>query len=243
MPGMRSMRSIEKLSFCLLDGSQAAPNMGKPAQQLINEELLIEADLLMGGFWTKLGTPTTEYDSGTVEGIERHIQAGKPTLLYFSDEPVALSSVNRDEYDRLVKFKDACRTRGQYHTFDTAAQFADDFSRHLAMHLNDLTGQGTVASVSIPITPSIPELSSEAKTLLNEGAKDVQGTVLAVRHMSGTDIQTNGKNLITSGERREIAIWEDALNQLVRSQLLIGRGAKGEVFEVTALGYETVDLF
>lgn len=223
--------------------SSSAPNMGKPAQELINEKLLIEADLLVGVFWTKLGTPTVEYDSGTVEEIERHIQAGKPTLLYFSDEPVALSSVNRDEYDRLVKFKDACRTRGQYHTFDTAAQFSDDFSRHLAMHLNDLTGQGLVASESIPATPSIPQLSSEAKTLLNEASKDAQGTVLVVRHMGGTDIQTNGKNLIESSERREIAIWEDALNQLVRSQLLIGRGAKGEVFEVTALGYETVDSF
>lgn len=222
--------------------SSSAPNMGKPAQELINEKLLSEADLLVGVFWTKLGTPTAEYDSGTVEEIERHIQAGKPTLLYFSGEPVALESIDREDYDRLVDFKKTCRVRGQYHTFATAVQFADDFSRHLAMHMNDLLGASATPVRSTAITPT-PELSSEAKTLLAEAAKDDHGIVLFIRHLSGTDIQTNGKNMITSGERREVAMWESGLDQLVRSELLVERGRKGEVYEVTSLGYEVADSF
>ena len=222
--------------------TSSAPNMGKPAQELINEKLLSDADVLVGVFWTKLGTPTTQYDSGTVEEIERHIQAGKPTLLYFSGEPVALDSVDRDEYDRLVAFKKTCRDRGQYHTFDTAGQFADDFSRHLAMHMNELIG-ASATPISGTKTLSNNQLSDSAKILLGEAAKDNQGSVLVMRYLGGTAIQTNGKNMIASNERREIALWESAVEELVRLQLLVGRGSKGEVFEVTALGYELADAF
>lgn len=44
--------------------SSSAPNMGKPAQELINEKLLSDADILVGVFWTKLGTPTAEALTG-----------------------------------------------------------------------------------------------------------------------------------------------------------------------------------
>lgn len=179
--------------------SSSAPNMGKPAQELINEKLLSDADILVGVFWTKLGTPTAEYDSGTVEEIERHIEAGRPTLLYFCAEPVALDSVNRDEYDRLVEFKKACREGGQYHTFDSPAQFAEDFNRHLSMHMNDLMGASAAPVQEARPLPS-QQLSGEAKALLAAAAKDMHGSVLVVRHINGTDIQTNGKNMIASNE-------------------------------------------
>lgn len=222
--------------------SSSAPNMGKPAQELINEKLLADADILVGVFWTKLGTPTAQYDSGTVEEIERHIEAGRPTLLYFSGEPVALDSVNRDEYNRLVSFKEACRERGQYHTFDSPDQFAEDFNRHLSMHMNDLIGPLLAPMQKKELLPS-QQLSGEAKALLSEAIIDRHGSVLLVRHLNGTNIQTNGKNMIGSNERREIAIWEQAIAQLVELKLLKALGDKGQVFEVTALGYEVADSY
>ena len=65
---------------------------------------------------------------------------------------------------------------------------------------------------------------------------------MCVRHTGGTDIQTNGKNLIPSHERREVAKWEAALEELVQKDLLVERGHKGEVFEVTNLGYQIADM-
>lgn len=222
--------------------TSSAPNMGKPAQELINEKLLSDADLLVGVFWTRLGTPTAEYDSGTVEEIERHIEAGRPTLLYFSGEPVALDSVDRDEYDRLTSFKKSCRERGQYHSFDNPDQFADDFNRHLAMHMNELIG---VSSAPVQKAQALPsqQLSNEARALLAEAVRDSHGAVLVVRHMNGTNIQTNGKNMIASSERREIAIWEKAVADLVELELLVTRGDDGLISEVTALGYEVADSY
>jgi hypothetical protein len=71
----------------------ATPEMGDRPQGVINRQLVDLADLLIGVFWTRLGTPTSEAESGTVEEIERCIEAGNPVLLYFSSKPVVLASV------------------------------------------------------------------------------------------------------------------------------------------------------
>jgi hypothetical protein len=223
---------------------------------MINEKLVAEADLLIGVFWTRLGTPTESFDSGTVEEIELHIKAGKPTMLYFSEEPVAMASVDRDEYERLQSFKKTCQSRGLYHHFESPAQFAEDLNRHLAITINELIGQAAsyrssdagllsiTGELSFPpaSTPAISDgLTEEAKKLLKEASLDPHGHVMHIRYIGGVTLQVNGKNMISSDGRREVARWEAALHDLVRAGLFIGRGGKGEMFEITDLGYKVAD--
>jgi len=63
-----------------------------------------------------------------------------------------------------------------------------------------------------------------------------------LRHLGGTDIQTNGKNVIPSNERREVAKWEQALAELTTLGLVVALGHKGELFEVSNLGYQIADM-
>ena len=88
----------------------------------------------------------------------------------------------------------------------------------------------------------LPALSPEARVLLKEASQDSGGTIIHARYMSGTVIQTNGKNLIPSNDRREIAKWEQALEELKSKNLVVARGNKGEVFEMTDLGYRIADM-
>ncbi|MGZ8907437.1 MAG: DUF4062 domain-containing protein [Methylobacter sp.] len=62
--------------------SHSSPEMGSSPQAIINEQILDKCDLLVGVFWTRIGTPTKEHPSGTVEEIEKHIESGKPAMLY-----------------------------------------------------------------------------------------------------------------------------------------------------------------
>lgn len=101
----------------------ATPEMGERAQGIINRQLVDAADILVGMFWTRLGTPTSEADSGTVEEIDRFIEAGKPVLLYFSSEPVAPDSVDQEELGRLAKFRSEFRERGLIDRFATHEEF------------------------------------------------------------------------------------------------------------------------
>ncbi|MGH2747787.1 MAG: hypothetical protein ACRDKB_07670 [Actinomycetota bacterium] len=97
----------------------STPEMGDRPQAILNRQLVDRADLLIGTFWTRLGTPTGEGESGTAEEIEKCAKEGKPTLIYFSEEPVRPDSVDPDEYKRLVAFRDRLKAQGLFDTFES----------------------------------------------------------------------------------------------------------------------------
>lgn len=229
--------------------THSSPEMGKKPQEIINKQVLINCDLLVGVFWTRIGTETGEYDSGSVEEIEKHIEAGKPAMLYFSNKPAHPDSIDSGQYSKLKEFKESCKSRGLYEVYDDLSSFKEKFFRHLQLKLNNPDYFGSTGlkylSANLPnnIDSNIPALSEEAKVLLKEASHDKNGVIMYLRYLGGTDIQTNGKNLIPNNDRRTIAKWDEALQELVNEELVIERGYKGEVFEITSKGYQLADSF
>jgi hypothetical protein len=226
--------------------SHSSPEMGASPQSIINNQILGKCDLLVGVFWTRIGTATDDFASGTVEEIERHIESGKPAMLYFSSQPVAMDTVDLEQVARLTVFKNSCRTRGLFESYDSHSDFKEKFYRHLQLKVNEhplfKVADDKVAAEVIESKTQLPALSSEARVLLKEASLDPHGTILYVRYIGGTDIQTNGKNVIPSSERRETAKWEQALEELTGKELVVARGHKGEMFEVSNLGYQIADM-
>ena len=226
--------------------SHSSPEMGGSPQEIINNQVLEKCDLLVGVFWTRIGTPTNKYASGTVEEIEKHIESGKPAMLYFSSQPVALDTVELEQISKLKSFKESCQNKGLYESYDSHSDFKEKFYRHLQIKVNEHSLFKDVdvetASDIFESETKLPQLSNEARTLLKEASQDSHGNILHVRHMGGSTVQTNGRNLISSSERREVARWESALQELLDKGLLVARGNKGEVFEVTNLGYQIADM-
>ena len=68
--------------------THASPVMGDRPQEIINKQVLKNCDLLVAVFWTRIGSPTGASPSGSVEEIEEHLAAGKPTMIYFSSAPL-----------------------------------------------------------------------------------------------------------------------------------------------------------
>ncbi|MEK4268956.1 MULTISPECIES: hypothetical protein [Bacillus] len=85
-------------------------------QQIINEALVKNCDILIGVFWTKLGTPTTKAPSGSLEEIEIFIQQQKEVLIYFVDNPVPRDGIDYDELKRVDEFKK--KYTGLYSSYD-----------------------------------------------------------------------------------------------------------------------------
>ncbi len=97
----------------------------------------------------------------------------------------------------------------------------------------------TGASISTQPAASIATLSKEAKILLSGAALDPSGLVLFERYGASVDLHTNGISLLTSKEdHHALAVWESALEELVKDGLLVARGDRGEVFEITKKGYD-----
>lgn len=84
-------------------------------------------------------------------------------------------------------------------------------------------------------------LSEEAKIILKAAASNNDGSILKLSYLGGRVIQAGGQSF---GRERghEAAKWEDALGELENQSLIIGRGYKGEVFELTHEGWAVVDL-
>jgi hypothetical protein len=228
--------------------THTSPEMGKRPQAIINKQILKDCDLLVGVFWTRIGTATGDYPSGTVEEIEEHIKSGKPAMLYFSTAPVVPDSVDAAQYAALKAFKDSCKSRSLYETYSGINEFKDKFYRQLQLELNqeryfteDSAPAGDNAS-AVSSVADVPAISREARSLLKEAVQDPGGRIYRINSLGGIVIQTNGKGFVEAGNPRSGAMWEGALQELQQSGLIVDRGFKNEVFYVTRRGYEVAEL-
>lgn len=87
--------------------TNATPRSGVRPQEAINDEIVRTSDILVGMFWTKIGTNTGIAESGTVEEIDQFVAAAKPAMLYFSRRPIDPNSINLKQLRKLRAFKDA----------------------------------------------------------------------------------------------------------------------------------------
>ena len=225
--------------------THSVPEMGDRPQAIINKQILYDCDLLVGVFWTRIGTATTEYASGTVEEIEEHVKTGKPTMLYFSGAPVIQDSVDPNQYLRLREFRQSCQARGLYESYTDIQDFRTKFYRQLQLKINrdNYFRLGDSDSTGVPLReiPAAPSLSKEAAFLLKEAATDSSGQVIYLEHLSGYVLQVKGKNLIEDANERSRALWVAALDELERLDLLATAGSKRNIFKVTLKGYEVAD--
>jgi hypothetical protein len=99
--------------------------------------------------------------------------------------------------------------------------------------------QVRLESLHIEKHKKLPILREEATLLLKEISKDSQGNLMYIIIDGGCIIQTNGKNFSTSNEPREIAKWEQAIQELLNTKLITAKS--NELFTISALGYEVAD--
>ncbi len=237
--------------------TDSAPIMGDRPQEIINKQVLRDCDLLVGIFWTRIGSPTGESISGTVEEIEKHIASGKPAMLYFSSVEIPPENIDLDQYKGLKAFKEKCKAEGLIEEYKNTEEFKDKFARQLSLIINKneyfKIGPSSSADIereilfeSDDIRPTamtdLPDLSPEAKELLIEASQDRMGTIMKVRNRADKLVQTNGKQFGERGDPRSQAAWEAAINELYGFDLLQEEGYKGESFTVTSFGYKIADI-
>jgi hypothetical protein len=224
--------------------THSSPVMGDRPQEIINKQILRDCDLLVAMFWTRLGTPTGKAASGTAEEIQEHVEAGKSAMLYFSSEPVALDSVDHEQYSALKQFKEECRKRGLFVPYDSTADFRDKFSKQLMQTVirEFPASSDSQLKAAIPPTPDVPILSEMARLLLVEAAADPGGVLIRVPYLGGTIFQASGKKLVDENDKRAVASGERALKELEALGLLESAGYNREAFDVTHEGYRVSDL-
>ncbi|HAV7786538.1 TPA: DUF4062 domain-containing protein [Escherichia coli] len=223
--------------------THTSPELGMRPQELINQRLLVDCDLLIGAFWTRLGSPTGDEASGTVEEIHKHLDAGKPAMIYFSSKPVVLDTVDMGQYDALKAFKQECMQQGLIETFNESTDFKHKLYKQLTLTLtNNSYLKNIIKSYRSEGTDNLKQespkmlLSEDAIFVLKMACEDESGGILILEHLDGTDIHVGGQSL-GGGNAREVAKWKSALDELKSNELISSRDYKGVQFEVTHKGW------
>lgn len=110
-----------------------AQSGGKP-QALLNEQFVNDCDAAVAILWTRFGTPTDEYGSGTEEEVEIMLSSGKQVFMYFSDKPLSPSQMNGESYKKVQAFRDKYKDRGIYFTYSSDDEFRTIFFAHLSQY-------------------------------------------------------------------------------------------------------------
>lgn len=224
--------------------THSSPEMGRGPQDIINAQVLAKCDLLVGVFWTRIGTETPNYQSGTVEEINKHSDSGKITMLYFSNHKIEPSKIDLNQKKAVEDFKKQCKNLGLYADYNSHEEFKEKFNSNLTHKINNHSlfqdihvdksgdlGQNTVK-----------DLSEDACNLLKEASMGVGGIIYYIASMGGRRrLETNGRNFIESIDRREIAKWDAVLEELKYAGLIVAKNGKGTTLNVTHEGYKTVD--
>jgi hypothetical protein len=85
-------------------------------------------------------------------------------------------------------------------------------------------------------------LSAEARTIILEVSKNPNGTLMySTTLRAGTAFLVGGKNLCPDQTPRTMARWKSAMDQLITLNILESRGHQGEIFALTALGFDIAD--
>lgn len=126
------------------------------AQGEINKQLLIEADMLVGIFWTRFGQPTEKFGSGTEEEINFMMDEGKPVILYFLDKPVPPSQIDLEQIKRINEFKEKHKNDGLYRVLESEAELSLKLRDELELRFSkEISKSNKVQYSDVQITKTI----------------------------------------------------------------------------------------
>ena len=230
--------------------THSSPELADRPQELINTRQLKKCDLLVGLFWSKLGTPTGKAKSGTIEEIEEHHSKGKPVMLYFSSKGIPPAKYDKVQIEEVEKFKNDCKKYGLVEEFESDADLKDKFVKHLRIALNEnpflqslRTKEKSVDKIVYaeekdfnPIT----DLSDDERTLLKDLAtKKSSGYIVVHRPLGGSKTFMTGNKAYGNSSERESAKWESIIDNLLRKRMLKKEGK--DAFKLTHEGWNKLE--
>lgn len=184
------------------------------AQDLIDEDITDTVDLVVGIFFTKLGTASSKDASYTIGELKRCIEAGKPVLILFNDDNIPRTA-NYEEVSRVDDFrKNPKKYLGKsvlYATYKGVNEFREVFRNEITKVMNKI----------LKNTPSESKTYQDTLTDLKSLVSQVDG-LLAKEVTSNTQQFILWKNLVEDYLRK--AYGEDSTVWTVYSQISFGNG-------------------
>lgn len=212
----------------------AHPDSGNHPQELLNQQLLEHADLIIAIFWTKLGSPTMEYSSGSVEEISKHIHQKKKAYIYFSNKAVELKNVNMTQYEKLQQYKTSIQGNSYYKEFSTEEDFEHQLSDNIQLIANELE-------------QAMKEYGDQQTQIQEIHLSKCEELMLKMVRLNFDELKitANGKrtffNNIYEPDKRKVAEKKEAIKGLEDKGIIESTDNTRNKFQLTAKGYRVYD--
>ncbi len=190
--------------------SSSYPSLRKPAQAHIDDILVERSDALVAIFGSRLGTPTNNYISGTVEEIEKHRAAEKPVMVFFSETLDFSQDV--EQLKNLQEYRN--QLSGLYETYNGIDDFEKKFSAKLHLQIQNEFQPLVSESVSNSKGQETISFSEEEVSIMKHWCDGKVNQLSQIYFMGGTCLFRFGTVGINAESPKEVAQLEDFINRL-----------------------------
>ena len=209
--------------------SHGTPDMSQPAQAVLNEQLLDDCELGIAVFWTRVGTATQDYESGSVEEIERLLERGVRVLIYFCERDIPQVAWKDDQFQRLQKLRQNYSARGLVWTYTNVQSLREQVMLHLTNVITGLLSQARAGAGSNygfgKLTAAIPDVrvSVSGGVSVTAGGSPLHMMIISVANHSPVRVYLS--NIVIELDANEnLFIKEDFLTGEFNSRRVLDSG-------------------
>jgi hypothetical protein len=198
--------------------THSAPEYGRRPQDVINRQVVDHSDLLVGIFWTRVGSPTGIAESGTLEEIERVANQGKTVMLYFSQVKQEPDRIDPEQLKRVRDFRQKTFPKALVETYSTTEEFRDKLAKQLEIQLRTLIAEesrGDVAHFAGTPTTEIQFEFADVESGKRIGhALEVQSTFIELEDTQAIPDFIEDKQVAKrDGETHTFGLYLDSFNK------------------------------
>lgn len=212
------------------------PSLEDSAQRVINKELVENSDALIAIFGSRIGSPTRDNKSGTIEEIQKHLEAGKHVMVFFGTKYDANTDI--EQLKSLNEFKSSIE--GLYEVYDNETDFRRKFEEKL--HLFVQGKLATNSNVSNSKKESCVEFSDAEVEIIKKWTK-TNASYLSIHHfIGGRSGFSFGGLMVETASPKETAEMEDFVKRMLACGFIGTNGfdSKGNTkYKLSLLGYRT----
>lgn len=142
----------------------SVPDLRKRAQSVLNETLIHSADALIALFWTRLGTPTGNFPSGTVEEIKEFMQTGRPIAMYFSKQDPKFELLDAQQFQAVKDYKSSLT--GYHRDYASLTDLKSEILKYLTHIVKELVTSQPKDTVNTNLAEGALEPNEERQEFL-----------------------------------------------------------------------------
>lgn len=158
--------------------THAVPLMGASPQDVINAQLVDDADIVVAVFDSRLGSATREAVSGSAEEVERARAKSKPVHVYFSAEGLP-RNVDVDQLSALRSYRRSLEERSLLGSYKSPKDLADQVIKALEHDLLTLAKPASPREFWLSRTEATPSMQTDMLTACDLAFLGISNSSLA----------------------------------------------------------------